>query len=148
MIRRRDTRRLVAALVAHTNELGIDRQVFADALGVTRYTINAWFRHAYLPSYVHAAAWAEYIGLRLAVVLDGRVFSEGADVPSDFVWLRRRQELSQKEVAARANTHRAVISMRERQKQKHGLATVHDHVTLLGYRLTLLHARQAEAVSA
>lgn len=133
-------RRLVAALVARTRELGISRQDLADALGVTRNTINAWFRCEYLPSCALAAAWAARVGLRLAVVRSGRVFSEGMNIPGDLGWLRRRQGLLQREVAARGPVSRALIGVRERNLRPPGLDTVHDHVALLGYRLTLLHA--------
>ncbi|MGW5259640.1 helix-turn-helix domain-containing protein [Microbispora sp. NPDC004025] len=138
----RDCRGLIVGLVARTNQLGITRQALADALGVTRYTVNAWFRGEYLPSFAHTAAWAQHIGLRLAVVENGRVLSQGEDIPDDLGWLRRRQNLSQRDVAGRGYVSKAVISKRERMTEP-GLVTVHDHVTLLGYRLTLLHAEPA-----
>ncbi|MFI7628439.1 helix-turn-helix domain-containing protein [Microbispora rosea] len=137
---------LITGLIARTNQLGITRQDLADALGVSICTVNGWYRGAWLPSFARAVAWAQHIGLRLAVVLDGRVCSEGAAIPGDLMQLRRSRGLLQKDVAARGRTRREVIYTRERNRREPGLAMVHDHVTLLGYQLTLLRARQTEAV--
>lgn len=140
-------RDLVTGLATRTTQLGITRRDLAAALGVTPCAINAWYRGAWVPSFAHAAAWANHVGLRLAVVLDGHVLAEGAGIPGNLLWLRHHRGLLQKDVAALARTRREVIRVRERGLRSPGLALVHDHVTLLGYRLTLLLNREREAVA-
>lgn len=140
-------RDLVAALATRTTQLGITRRALATTLGVTLCAVNAWYRGAWMPSFAHTAAWADHVGLRLAVVLDGQVFSEGAGIPGDLLQLRHHRGLLQKNVAALARTRREVIWAREHRLRDPDLALVHDHVTLLGYRLTLLINREHEAVA-
>ncbi|MGI5155778.1 hypothetical protein [Microbispora sp. CA-102843] len=138
-------RRIVATLVQRTRQRKVRRSQLAAILGVNISTISQWRYHR-LPTVARAAAWAEYVGLRLVVFdQDGQVLVEGADIPCHLKLLRNRAGLSLRQVAERAHTRRSTIFQRETRTVEMGLGTAAEHLTLLGYRLGLAERPLREA---
>jgi len=138
----RPDRQIVAELIARTRQAGITNARLAPVLGVHWQTIVHWRAGRYSPRYATAAAWAEYLGMRLAVIdQQGKIIAKGAGVPSRLRELRVGAGLTQADVATRLHVAPFAVSVREGSTGSRGLSTVADHVTALGYRLVLLERR-------
>lgn len=139
---------IVAALTHRTRDLGITWAALSRGINVRQRAVRHWRDGRADPFFSSVVAWADHVGLIVAVVdHDRRILAAGASITASLADLRRRGGVTQQAAAERRNVRPQCVSTLERGARSPYLSTLDAHLDALGLQLALFHTQRQGAAA-